>query len=133
MNGNIPQGPQDDGEEGLDPGLMQLFDAAKRDALMAPHKRAPLAAPAPASGDAFVAAVVLRMQQTRRLRLIRQITGLALILVLTALLAPYVATQTFLIADWFTNQLPATGMALLSSIGCLCGALFAWSVSRWAR
>jgi hypothetical protein len=44
-----------------------------------------------------------------------------------------VARQTFLIADWFTNQLPATGMALMSSIGCLCGALFSWGVARRAR
>lgn len=115
MNGNGPGRPDDD--EGLDPELIQLFDATK----------------APAAGAPFVASVLLSMQRTRRLRLIRQIAGLAIILICSAFLAPYVAQQTLLAADWFTNQLPATGTALLSPIGCVCAALLAWRIARWAR
>jgi hypothetical protein len=118
MNGNGPGRPDDD--EGLDPGLIQLFDAARTQA------------PLPAS-HAFVASVLLSMQRTRRLRLIRQLAGLAIILVCSAFLAPYVAQKTLLAADWFTNQLPATGTALLSPIGCVCAALLAWRIARWAR
>ena len=116
MNGNVPGRADDD--EGLDPELIQLFDAAQTQA---------------AAADAFVASVLLSMQRTRRLRLIRQIAGLAIILVCSAFLAPYVAQQTLLAADWFTNRLPATGTALLSPIGCVCAALLAWRVARWAR
>lgn len=121
MNGNLPGRPDDD--EGLDPELIQLFDAAK----------APTAVGAPIAGDAFIAAVLLSMQRTRRLRLIRQVAGLAIILISSAFLAPYVAQQTLLVADWFTNQLPATGTALVSPIGCVCAALLAWRIARWAR
>jgi hypothetical protein len=121
MNGNLPGRP--DEEEGLDPELIQLFDAAK----------APAAVGASVAADAFIAAVLLSMQRTRRLRLIRQRTGLAIILISSAFLAPYVARQTLLVADWFTNQLPATGMALVSPIGCVCAALLAWRIARWAR
>jgi hypothetical protein len=116
MNGNVPGRPDDD--EGLDPELIQLFDGAKTQA---------------AGGDAFVASVLLNMQRTRRLRLIRQIGGLTIILISSAFLAPYVAQQTLLVADWFTNQLPATGMALASPIGSVCAALLAWRIARWAR
>jgi hypothetical protein len=120
MNGNGPGRPDDD--EGLDPGLIELFDAAKTQAAV--HAL-------PAS-HAFVASVLSSMQRTRRLRLIRQVAGLAIILVCSAFLAPYVAQQTLLAADWFTNQLPATGTALLSPIG-VCAALLAWRIARWAR
>jgi hypothetical protein len=63
----------------------------------------------------------------------RQLAGLAIILTSSAFVAPYVAQQTLLVADWFTNQLPATGMALVSPIGCVCAALLAWRITRWAR
>ena len=116
MNGNGPGRPDDD--EGLDPGLIQLFDSASTQA---------------AAGAPFVAAVLLSMQRARRLRLIRQLAGLAIILISSAFLAPYVAQQTLLAADWFTNQLPATGMALASPIGSVCAALLAWRIARWAR
>ena len=116
MNGNVPGRPGND--DGLDPELIQLFDSGKTPA---------------GAADAFVASVLLSMQRTRRLRLIRQIAGLAIILVCSAFLAPYVAQQTLLAADWFTNRLPATGTALLSPIGCVCAALLAWRVARWAR
>jgi hypothetical protein len=116
MNGNVPGRPDDD--EGLDPGLSRLFDSAKTPA---------------GAGDAFVASVLLSMQRTRRLRLIRQIAGLVIILICSAFLAPYAAQQTLFVADWFTNQLPATGMALVSPIGSVCAALLAWRVARWAR
>ena len=121
MNGNVPGRPRDD--EGLDPELIQLFDAAK----------APTAIGTPVAGDAFVATVLWSMQRPRRLRLIRQMAGLAVILISSAFLAPYVAQQTLLLADWFTNQLPATGTALVSPIGCVCAALLAWRIARWAR
>ena len=116
MNGNVPARPDDDA--GLDPELIQLFDAANTQ---------------PAARDAFVASVLLSIQRTRRLRLIRQLGGLAIILISSAFLAPYVAQQTLLVADWFTNQLPATGMALVSPIGSVCAALLAWRIARWAR
>jgi hypothetical protein len=113
MNGNLPARPDDD--QGLDPELIQLFDAA------------------PIAGGTFVTAVLLSMQRTRRLRLIRQMAGLAVILICSAFLAPYVAQQTLLVADWFTSQLPATGTALVSPIGSVCAALLAWRIARWAR
>ena len=116
MNGNVPGRPDDD--EGLDPGLIQLFDSAETPA---------------GAADAFVASVLLSMQRTRRLRLIRQIAGLAIILISSAFLAPYVAQQTLFVADWLTDQLPATGMALVSPIGSVCAALLAWRIARWAR
>ena len=116
MNGNVRGRPDDD--EGLDPELIQLFDSA---------------APVAKTADAFVASVLLGMQRTRRLRLIRQLGGLAIILISSAFLAPYVAQQTLLVADWFTNQLPATGTALVSPIGWVCAALLAWRIARWAR
>ena len=116
MNGNVSGRADDD--EGLDPELIQLFDAANTQ---------------PAARDAFVASVLSSMQRTRRLRLIRQVAGLAIILISSAFLAPYVAQQTLLVADWFTNQLPATGMALVSPIGSVCAALLAWRIARWAR
>jgi hypothetical protein len=117
MNVIVP-GRRPDDDEGLDPELLQLFDSAKTPA---------------AAGAPFVASVLLSMQRTRRLRLIRQSVGLAIILVSGAFLAPYVAEQTLLVADWFTNQLPATGMALVSPIGSVCAALLAWRIARWAR
>jgi hypothetical protein len=123
MNGNVPGRPDDD--EGLDPELIQLFDTAKT--------HAPISAPVAKTADAFVASVLSSMQRTRRLRLIRQVAGLAIILISSAFLAPYVAQQTLIVADWFTNQLPATGTALLSPIGCVCAALLAWRIARWAR
>jgi hypothetical protein len=132
MNGNLPGRPDDD--EGLDPELIQLFDSAKAPAAVgAPIAGAGIRAPFAATDDAFVASVLSSMQRTRRLRLIRQIAGLAIILISTAFLAPYVARQTLVVADWFTNQLPATGMALASPIGSVCAALLAWRIARWAR
>jgi hypothetical protein len=114
MNGNLPGPP--DNEEGLDPELMQLFDAANA-----------------VKGDAFVTSVLSSMQRARRLRLLRQITGLAVIMVLGAFVAPDVAQQTLLAAGWFTNELPATGTALFSPIGCVCAAFIGWRIARWAR
>jgi hypothetical protein len=132
MNGNLPGHPDDD--EGLDPELIQLFDAAKMQAAAsAPIAGAGIRAPFAATDDAFVASVLSSMQRNRRLRLIRQIAGLAFILTAGAFLAPYVARQTLLAAGWFTNQLPVTGVALLSPLGCLCAALLAWGIARRAR
>jgi peptidoglycan/LPS O-acetylase OafA/YrhL len=116
MNGNVPGRPDDD--EGLDPELLQLFDSAKTPA---------------GAADAFAASVLVRMQQTRRLRLIRQLAGLAIMLIAGAFLAPYVAQQTLFVADWFTEELPATGIALVSPIGGICATFLAWRIARWAR
>ena len=123
MNGNVPGRP--DNDEGLDPELIQLFDAAKT--------RPAVHAPVAKTAETFVASVLLSMRRTRRLRLIRQIAGLAIILISSAFLAPYVAQQTVFVSDWFTDQLPATGMALVSPIGWVCAALLAWRIARWAR
>jgi hypothetical protein len=141
MNGNIPGRPDDD--EGLDPELMELFDAAKAQAsdgtnaaaggILTPVAAAGLVIGAP-SADAFVASLLSRMQRTRRLRLTRQIAGLAIILTGCAFLAPYVAQQTLFAASWLTNQLPATETALLlSQLACACAALLAWRIARRAR
>jgi hypothetical protein len=111
MNGNLPGHSRDD--EGLDPELSQLFDAAKTTAGSGNSVAR--------SGDAFVAAVLLSMQRTRRLRLVRQIAGLALILTLSAFLAPYVAQQTLLVASSPVG------------IGCVCAVLLAWRIARRAR
>jgi hypothetical protein len=129
MNGNLPGHPGD--HEGLDPELIQLFAAANRQA--GTIAEGAIRAPVAATGDAFVASVLSSMQRTRRLRLGRQIAGLTIILTAGAFLAPYVARQTLLAADWFTDQLPATGVALLSPTGCLCAALLAWGIARRAR
>jgi hypothetical protein len=119
MNGNLPGRTDDD--EGIDPELTQLFDEANAETL------------ASITGDAFVTSVLSGMQRARRLRLLRQITGLTAIMVLSAFVAPYVAQQTLVAAGWFTDQLPATGTALLSPIGCVCAALIAWRIARRAR
>jgi hypothetical protein len=114
MNGNLPGHP--DNDEGPDPELMQLFDAANA-----------------ISGDAFVTSVLSSLRRARRLRLLRQLTGLAVIMISSTLMAPYVAQQTLLAAGWFTNQLPETGTTLFSPVGYVCAALIAWRVVRRAR
>ena len=130
MNGNIPGRPDD--EEGLDPELLQLFEAAETPA-SSPSADRRARAPRAATGDAFVSSVLASMQGTRRLQLARRIAGLTVILTGGAFLAPYAAQQTLLAAGWFTNQLSATGSALLSPIGCVGAALLAWRMTRRAR
>jgi hypothetical protein len=117
MNGNFPRHCDDD--DRLDPELTRLFDEA--------------AAHEPATGETFVSSVLLKMQRARRSRLRRQVTGVTVVMLVSAFLAPYVAQQTLLVAGWFTERLPATGTALVSPIGCLFAALFAWRIVRWAR
>ena len=116
MNGNFPRHSEED--DGLDPELMQLFESA--------------ATPEPAAGAAFVSSLLLKMQRARRLRLLRQVGGVTVVMVISAFLAPYVARQTLLVAGWLTEQLPATNVAVVSPILCVL-ALIAWRMTRWTR
>lgn len=116
MNGNFPG--HSDEDDGLDRELTRLFDAA--------------ATPEPAAGAAFVSSLMRRMQHARRLHLVRQAAGTIIVMVISAFLAPYVAQQTLSVAGWLTEQLPATDVTLVSSIGCVF-ALIAWRITRWTR
>ena len=117
MNGNFPRhGAEDDG---LDPELTQLFfDSA--------------AVPEAVGGTAFVSSLLRKMQHARRLRLVRQVAGVAVVMITTAFLAPYVAQQTLLVASWLAEPLPATDVTVVSAIGYIL-ALIAWRMTRWAR
>jgi hypothetical protein len=103
-----------DGPEGLDPELTRMFDAA----------RAPLAE------EAFVRATLLELRKARRAWLARRSAILAIALVLSAWVAPYVAQATLLAAGWLSERLPGAGLALVSPLGCVCAALIAWRVAR---
>jgi hypothetical protein len=116
MNGNFPR--HGDADDGLDPELTQLFDSA--------------AAPQPAGGAVFVSSLLLKMQHTRRLRLVRQVVGVTVVMVISAFLAPYVAQQTLRVASWLAEPLPATDVTVVSAIGCIL-ALIAWRMTRWTR
>ena len=116
MNGNFPR--HGDEDDGLDPELTQLFDSA--------------AAPQPAGGAAFVSSLLLKMQHTRRLRLVRQAAGVMIVMVVSAFLAPYVAKQTLRVAGWLAERLPATDVGMVSPILCVL-ALIAWRMTRWTR
>jgi hypothetical protein len=120
MNGNPPGRPDDDADEGLDPALARLFDATATRAT-------------PEAADAFVSSVLLRIQRAQRLRLLGQAGGLAILLVLCAFVAPYVARQTLTLAGLLTEELPTTGTALISPIGWVCAALITWLIARRAR
>lgn len=113
MNG-ISREPDD---EGLDPSLLHLFDAA--------------AAAADATRDeAFVSTMLMRLEKARRARFIARLIVTAIIMTSAAVLAPYVARVTLNVMDWLVQSLPETGMALASPIGCVCAALIAWRIAR---
>jgi hypothetical protein len=127
MNGKFPI-PSDD-NNGLDPELVQLFEATAKREAAAPGA----AATGAATSTAFVNSLLGKIQQERRLRLAWQMAGLAATLAIGAFLAPQVAQQTLSAAGWFTERLPATGGAFVSPLGYLCASVIAWRLARWAR
>lgn len=112
MNGHDPRDP-----EGLDPQLLQLFDAASQQT-------------ARAAPDYFVAATLLKMKLGARARLIRRCGAVAVIMTLGAILAPFIAAATLDAASWMVEHLPVAGMTLLAPLGCACAALLAWRIAR---
>ncbi len=104
--------PQD---EGLDPNLLRLFDAA----------------PAVSANDeAFVNVTLAKLKKVRRTHLFLRLALTVIIVAMGAILAPYVAEATLTTVDWLMGYLPETGMALASPIGCVCAALIAWRIAR---
>ena len=124
MNGNF-RPPCEEGDDGLDPELMELFDTAAA--------TPPSAAPDAASREEFVRSVLLKMQQARRLRLFWQITGLTTIMLVSAFLAPRVAQQTLLVADWLTERQTGPATSIVWPLGYMCLSLFLWRLARRAR
>ena len=102
-------------DAGLDPELLRLFDEAPTPA---PHE------------EAFVTTTIAGLERARRVRLVRRITGTAVILIAAAIIAPYVAQLTLTVMGWLLDHLPQTGVALISPIGCVCAALIAWRIAR---
>jgi membrane protein DedA with SNARE-associated domain len=101
-------------DEGLDPDLLQLFDAV----------------PAVKNDEAFVSALLVGLEKARRTRFFLRMAVTASIVVGGAVLAPYVAQGTLTTMDWLVERLPETGMALASPLGCGCAALIAWRIAR---
>jgi len=112
MNGHDRRDPQ-----GLDPELLQLFDAASQ--------QTPLTAP-----DEFVAATLQQMRLGARARLIRRCVAVAVILALGAILAPFIAATTLDAVSWMMDHLTVTEMTLLSPLACACAALLAWRIAH---
>jgi hypothetical protein len=98
-------------DDGLDPELIQLFDAAD----------------APSHPQAFVSTIWAKLKAAQRVRLIRRCIGVAIMMLAGALLAPYAARATLTVADWIASQLPAAVLAIAS---CTCAALIAWRTAR---
>jgi peptidoglycan/LPS O-acetylase OafA/YrhL len=91
---------------GLDPDLVRLFDEA----------------PAVDRHDeAFVGAMLVKLHRARRRRLLARLLATSAIVVLGALLAPYVAQATLTVAGWVTLYYP---------VGYTCAALIAWRIAR---
>jgi len=84
-----------------DPDLLRLFEEA----------------PTPAEGT-FVAATIARLERARRARLGWRLMGTAIILVLAAVIAPYIA------------QITLTTLASPIGYACVCAALIAWRIAR---
>jgi hypothetical protein len=124
MNGNF-RPPSEEGDDGLDPELMELFDTAAA--------TPPLGAPQAASSAEFVRSVLLKMQQARRLRLFWQISGLTTVMLVSAFLAPRVAQQTLLVADWLTDRQTGPATSIVWLLGYMCLSLFIWRLARRAR
>jgi len=51
----------------------------------------------------------------------------------SAFLAPRVAQQTLLAADWLTDQQPGQAASFVWSLGYMCLSLFIWRIARRAR
>ena len=113
MNGISRTNPNEPEDEGLDPDLLRLFDAA----------------PAPQE-DTFVATTIARLERARRAAFVRKLIVTIVILSVAAAIAPYVAQVTLTAMDWVLDHLPQTGVALVSPIGCVCAALIAWRIAR---
>jgi hypothetical protein len=124
MNGNF-RPPSEEGDDGLEPELMELFDTAAA--------TPPLGAPQAASSAEFVRSVLLKMQQARRLRLFWQISGLTTVMLVSAFLAPRVAQQTLLAADWLTDRQTGPATSIVWLLGYMCLSLFIWRLARRAR
>jgi hypothetical protein len=124
MNGNF-RPPSAEGADGLDPELTELFDTAAA--------TPPLGAPKAASSAEFVRSVLFKMQQARRLRLFWQISGLTTIMLVSAFLAPRVAQQTLLVADWLTDRQTGPATSIVWLLGYMCLSLFIWRLARRAR
>lgn len=101
--------------EGLDPELLHLFDSAT---------------PVDTNDEAFVRVMLARIGAARRARWFLRLALTAIIVVVGAILAPYVAEATLTTVDWLVEHLPEAGMALVSPIGCVCAALIAWRIAR---
>ena len=100
--------------EGLDPELTRVFDGAHT----------------PLAGEAFVSATLLKLRKARRAGLARRSAVLAIVMALSACIAPYVAQATLLAAGWLSDRLPAAELVLVSPLGCVCAALIAWRLAR---
>lgn len=101
-------------DEGLDPAILRLFDEAPR----------------PAERDGFIAATMLEMQAARRARFLRRCTTVAALLLVGALLAPYAARATLMVASSFAEWLPTASLVLFSPIAWGCATLIAWRIAR---
>ena len=94
------------GPAGLDPELLELFDQASS---------------ARTDDEAFIGAMLVRLHRARRGRLLVRVFVTAVIIVLGAFFAPYVAQATLTVASWVTLYYP---------VGCVCAALVAWHIAR---
>lgn len=94
------------GRSGLDPELLQLFDDAP---------------PVGTDDEAFVGVMLIKLRHARRRRLLTRLITTVAIIVAGALLAPYVAQATLIVAGWVT---------IYSPLACLCAALIAWRIAR---
>jgi hypothetical protein len=103
-------------DEGLDPGLVRLFDAA---GAVETHNEA-----------AFVSELLVELEKARRARLLVRLVVTTIIVITGAILAPYVARTTLTVMEWLVASLPQTGMALASPVGCVCAALIAWRIAH---
>lgn len=103
---------------GLDADLAQLFDRQAHMSLDA---------------DAFVSTTLLKIQRFQRARLLRRSLTLALIMVLSAFAAPYIAQATLIAADWVAERWPAAGVTFIAPAVSLSAALVAWRLAHRAR
>jgi hypothetical protein len=99
----------------LDPELTRLFD---EHAHTTPDR------------DAFVSDTLRKIERFQRAQMLRRSLTLALIMLLSALVAPYVAEATLLGADWVVERWPAAGVTLIVPVVCLCAALVAWRMAH---
>ena len=105
------EGPADE-PFGIDPDLLQRFDEALAHGSSGP--------PIDTHDEAFVGAVLARLNRARRARLLARSVFTGVIIVLGAFLAPYVAQAT----------LTVMGSVALYPVGCGCAALIAWRSAR---